>query len=85
MLLVCSLPLVWLWLRPPPLRAVEEGARGAAAEAYREGRYEEVVSLLAGQNGPELRYLSARAARATGTFRRRERKLPARGSPAHLL
>jgi soluble lytic murein transglycosylase len=46
---------------PPGLRAAGEAARGAAVEAYREGRYEEVLTLLAGQTDSELRYLAARA------------------------
>lgn len=63
-----SCVLLLLALSQPPLRAAEEGARTAAVDAFREGRYEEVVGLLAGQGELELRYLAARAYAELGRY-----------------
>jgi soluble lytic murein transglycosylase len=62
-LLVCA--ALWPGAR---LQAAEVGARAAAVDAYREGRYEEAITLLAGQSDSELRYLAARAAAELGRF-----------------
>jgi soluble lytic murein transglycosylase len=68
--------LIGLVVQPLGLRAAGEAARGAAVEAYREGRYEDVLGLLTGQTDSELRYLSARALSELGRFEEALASLP---------
>lgn len=61
---------------PTRVRAAEVAARVTAAEAYYEGRYEDVLLALNGSVEPELRYLAARALAELGRYEEALAKLP---------
>jgi soluble lytic murein transglycosylase len=63
-------------LAPAELSAAEVAARVTAVEAFREGRYEDVLAALGSSVEPELRYLAARALVELGRYEDALAKLP---------
>jgi soluble lytic murein transglycosylase len=68
--------LVLLALGPTRAQAAEVAARVTAVEAFREGRYEDVLLALEASVEPELRYLASRALAELGRYDEALAKLP---------